>query len=145
MNRQSQWLFEAPVVTENNHYINPEYYGDSELGTSLCPKAKLNIEVTREMNITFRKDFDTFICGIIRMLDIYHSSGEKEKCGGSRSRQLVAQSIESWRGFHKQLKKDRKMKPGEVAKFDVRFTYTGDTSGTKITQKRLCFVEPPLL
>jgi hypothetical protein len=28
MNRQSQWLFEAPLAAEATHYTNPEYYND---------------------------------------------------------------------------------------------------------------------
>jgi hypothetical protein len=130
MNRQSQWLFEAPFASETDHHTNPytnsEYYRNSEWEAeweveSLCPGASISTHKVRVLRVPFKKDFHDFLREVERAIGrwtVFRSDG------GKRVRQL----IERWKGNLRSIHQNNLnagLRSGALIDIMVNFYYTG--------------------
>jgi hypothetical protein len=95
MNRQSQWLFEAPITSESdryNLYTNLEDLSDFENFKQRKPPTKqppklpadrlVEIYVYWKLQVPFRKDFKAFRQEVIMAIGRHVAKSEKAKIDG---------------------------------------------------------------
>jgi hypothetical protein len=135
MNRTSQWLFEAPFISERDHdtnpYNNPEYYTNSEWESPPpppCPGISKPIRRERILKVPFKKDFEDFLRGVERAVGrwtVFRSDR------GQRVRRLLKPWIENIRRIHKS-NLDAKVRSGVSIDILVDFFYAGKGESLRV-------------
>jgi outer membrane protein OmpA-like peptidoglycan-associated protein len=140
MNRQSPWLFEAPITSEatlyTNPYSNPEYYSNSEWEAEreskppLCPGISKFTHIARTLKVLFKEDFQDFRREVERAVGrwtIFRSDG------GKRIKRLIEPWIENLRSIHKS-NRDAKVRPGVSIDIVVNFYYAGKRESLRVCE-----------
>lgn len=129
MNRQSQWLFEAPVASEATLYTNP--YSDPEWDSPpLCPGISKFAHKARTLKVPFRKDFGDFLREVERAVGrwtVYRSDR------GQRVRRLLKPWIVNLRSIYKS-NLDAKVPSGVPIDIVVNFYYAGKGESLRVCE-----------
>jgi hypothetical protein len=134
MNRQSQWLFEIPFVSEGNRYTNPEYYSNSEWETDwegprpLCPGAEMTVSINRRLSVPFKRNFNDYLRGVQKAIEAFATPGP-------RITKMIEPNIPFLRDIHKN-NLAKSLPSGRKTILRTHFVYDGE--GKK---GRLCEVD----